>query len=180
MREAEAEVVVDGAHGADTIPEQVEVADVEDAIRGNQTLVARAQRTLETVGPASRHLGADLLGVDVVAGGGAQRGGETGERADHLQGISMRENDAGVGIDVEEGAEAEEVRRGLQHPALASPAELKMLEEPAMRLVRWDERLLLEPRLIRGHVVAGLELEAQERVARDDEALFGQDRTKSG
>src|SRR5262245_10387630 len=178
MREAEAEVVVDGAHGADRIPEQVEVAHVEEAIRGNQTLVARAQRTLETVGPASRHLGADLLGIDLVAEGAAQRGGEAGERADHLQGISMRENDARVGIDVEESAEAEEMRRGLQHPALASPAELEVLEKPAMRLVCGDERLRLQPRLIRGHVVAGLELEAQERVARDDEALLGQERTQ--
>src|SRR5262249_47640912 len=129
MREAEAEVVVDGAHGADRIPEQVEVAHVEEAIRGDQTLVARAQRTLETVCSASRPLGAALLGIDLVAEGAAQRGGEARERADHLQGISMRENDAGVGIDVEEGAEAEEVRRGLQHPALASPAELEVLEE---------------------------------------------------
>src|SRR4029453_7631400 len=81
-------------------------------------------------------------------------------------------------IDVEQRADAEEVRRGLQDPALAPPAPLQVLEEAAVSLVARPQVLRLEPRLVAREVVAGLELEAQERVARDDEAFFRQPRAQ--
>src|SRR5262249_25858095 len=43
-RDPEAEVIVDRAHGADRVPQQIEVAHVEEAIRRNQAFVSRAQR----------------------------------------------------------------------------------------------------------------------------------------
>ena len=58
--------------------------------------------------------------------------------------------------------------------SFGASAPLKVLQEPAMLLVALPQILSLEPRLVVRHVVAGLELEAQERVAGDDETLLRQ------
>jgi G:T-mismatch repair DNA endonuclease (very short patch repair protein) len=58
---------------------------------------------------------------------------EARDRSDHLERIAMREDDAGVGVRLEQCLQAKEVRWRLQDPTLARAPPLEVLQEAAVR-----------------------------------------------
>src|SRR5262249_48336821 len=86
----------------------------------------------------------------------------------------MRHDHADVRIHGAQLLQRRQMRGCLEDPTLAAAAPLQLLEKVPMQPIGRKETLRAHPPLIRGHDVHGAELRAEERVAENNDTLFGQ------
>ena len=147
------------------------IVHVEEPVGGHAAALPEAHRPIEPVRPATAHLVADLVGIELVGERALEHRGEARHGGQHRRGVAVGLHDAGVGIGLEERVEGEEVRGRLQDPAPRRRAPLQLLEEPAVEAVGRAQVLALEPLLVCGNMVGGVEARGQEGGAHDRDAL---------
>src|SRR5262249_28470232 len=173
-RQPKVEVPIDPPHHGERVIHQLGVPDVEKTLGRSAPVVTRREPASDVVGEHPRHLRPDRERIDRTTERPPQDYMEARDRRDDLQRVSMGDDDVRVGVDGVQRTQAREVWRGLQEPTLARVSPLQVLEEAPVIAVRRLEVLLLEPRLVGGDEPVRRELEAQERMAEDDDALLGE------
>jgi hypothetical protein len=166
----EAEPGVDPLDGADRVVHQVVVPDVVEP-----GLVAGRPLGREPLKPGRPQV--ELVAPEHAAGehrGPARRRlrGQAADRRDRGPRRAVGLDDEGVGVDLEQRAEREQVARVLQHPPLVRVVQADQLQVPAVPPVRRGPVLVAQPGRVARQVREALERDRAHRLPQQLPALL--------
>ncbi len=124
--------------------------------------------------PAFQHFLGQRRLIQPIAEPPAQHLGKAGARGQDLEGIAVRQDDARIGIDLQQGLQGQQVTGRLEHPPLTGAAPLQMLQKLTVKLVYRPLILAVVPGPVGRHGIHGFEGVAAEIVAGNGNALLGQ------
>lgn len=173
-RPGDPEVPVRTRECSDGIGENLFELNVHELIRFVGVLLAHRHRVVERFGPPFELLLTDPLGIHRIGDDAPNRINEAGKRRDGLGGVSVRKDEAGIGVFVQQRIEGCEMHRTLEHPSIVHVTALKVLEEMPMIGIGRRGTLLVYPLLIARDVERDTGLRSEQALREDRHAFLRQ------